>query len=91
MRDKIETVAMFMALALFTFDVMAIAFELHTALQICLRFIYIPVFIYSGIQAAVTDSKQQKEHYRQLDIIRRKKAQQKFLEDYAKFVSEVHK
>lgn len=91
MRDKIETVAMFIALALFTFDVMAIAFELHTALQICLRFIYIPVFAYSLVQAAITDVRQRREYNKQLDVIRRKKAQQKFLEDYAKFVSEVHK
>ena len=91
MRDKIETAAVFIALFLFAFDIMAVAVEIHSMIIICTRIIYIPVFIYSGIQAAITDSRQQKEHYRQLDIIRRKKAQQKFLEDYAKFVSEVHK
>jgi len=91
MRDKIETAALFLALALFAFDIMAMAVELHSVILVITRFIYVPVFIYSGIQAAITDSRQQKEHYRQLDVIRRKKAQQKFLEDYAKFVSEVHK
>ena len=91
MREKIETAALFLALVLFAIDIMAIAVDLHSMIIICTRLIYIPIFIYSGIQAAIADQKQQKDYNRQLDIIRRKKAQQKFLEDYAKFVSEVHK
>lgn len=91
MRDKIETVALVIAMILLAVDIMAIAVEIHSAVFMCTRFIYVPVFVYSGIQAAISDQKQQKNYNRQLDEIRRKKAQQKFLEDYAKFVSEVHK
>lgn len=91
MRDKIETAAVFIALFLFAFDVMAVALEIHSVVIACTRIIYIPVFAYSLVQAAIADVRQRKEHYKQLDVIRRKKAQQKFLEDYAKFVSEVHK
>ena len=91
MRDKIETAAVFIALFLFAFDVMAVALEIHSVVIACTRIIYIPVFAYSLVQAAITDVRQRREYYKQLDVIRRKKAQQKFLEDYAKFVSEVHK
>ena len=91
MKGKIETAALAIAALMIGFDIMAMALEFHTTLQICLRFIYIPVFAYNGIQTAIADSRHQKEQYRQLDIIRKKKAQQQFLEDYAKFVSEVHK
>lgn len=91
MKDKIETAALFTAMILLAFDIFAMAIEIHSTVLICTRLIYIPVFIYSGIQAAIADQKQQKDYNRQLDIIRRKKAQQKFLEEYAKFVSEVHK
>ena len=91
MRDKIETAAVFIALFLFAFDVMAVALEIHSVVIACTRIIYIPVFAYSLVQAAITDVRQRREYYKQLDVIRRKKEQQKFLEDYAKFVSEVHK
>ena len=91
MRDKIETAAVFIALFLFAFDVMAVALEIHSVVIACTRIIYIPVFAYSLVQAAITDVRQRREYNKQLDVIRRKKAQQKFLEDYAKFVSEVHK
>ena len=91
MRDKIETAAVFIALCLFAFDVMTVAVEIHSVVIICTRFIYVPVFAYSLVQAAIADVRQRKEYYKQLDVIRRKKEQQKFLEDYAKFVSEVHK
>lgn len=91
MREKIETAALFTAMILLAVDVFALAVEIHSMVLVCTRLIYIPVFIYSGIQAMIADQKQQKNYNRQLDEIRRKKAQQKFLEDYAKFVSEVHK
>ena len=90
-KDMIEAVALVVAFLALTADLAAIALQvqmLHTA---WLRLIYIPVFAYSVIQTALADMQAQRIQMEQENIIRKAREEQRFLEEYAKFVSEVHK
>lgn len=90
-KDMIEGTAIVLAFLALVIDITAIALEIHTLNTAWLRFIYIPVFVYNVIQTARADMKVQREHIRQLNEWRKARNEQQFLEDYAKFVSEVHK
>ena len=90
-KDMIETAAIVIAFFALTFDIAAIALQIQTLNTAWLRLIYIPVFAYSIIQTAIADMQTQRVRIRQELDMSRARAEQQFLEEYAKFVSEVHK
>ena len=90
-KDMIETVALIIAFLAVTADVTAIALQIHTLHNAWFRIIYLPIFAYSVIQTAIADMQTQRIQMEQENIMRRARQEQQFLEDYAKFVSEVHK
>lgn len=90
-KDEIITAVSVVAVIALALDVFAIALQIHTLPLWLLRIYYVPALILYGFYTAQEDMKHQKELDRlQADRFRRKREQQ-FLEDYAKFVSEVHK
>lgn len=90
-KDEIITAISVIAVIALAFDVFAIALQIHTLPLWLLRIYYIPALALYFVYTAQEDMKHQKELDRlQADHFRRKHEQQ-FLEDYAKFVSEVHK
>lgn len=90
-KDMIETIAIVVAFFALTFDIAALALQIQTLNTAWLRLIYIPVFAYNVIQTAIADMQTQRIRIRQERDMSRERAKQQFLEDYAKFVSEVHK
>ena len=90
-KDEIITAISLIAVIALALDVFAIALQIHTLPLWILILYYVPALILYGFYTAQEDMKHQKELDRlQADHFRRKREQQ-FLEDYAKFVSEVHK
>ena len=91
MKGKKEMIIMVTAMLAFTIDVMALAVQVQTIPCQFLRFYYIPVFLFFLYSNAREDMQKQKEMIRNDIQQSRNSSEQRFLEEYAKFVSEVHK
>jgi hypothetical protein len=90
-KDTIVTIIAFTALIAVMIDIFGAALQIQTLPLWLLRFYYVPAFAYYLYATAKTDMERQKEIDRQQAEYFRKKRQQEFVEEYAKFVSEVHK
>lgn len=93
MKDKETRDLIIVVIALLAFggDAMCMAVQIQTLPYWMLRMIYIPVFVISIYSSIKADMKHRKELFRMRIIESRKEATERFVEDYAKFVSEVHK
>lgn len=90
-KDEIITAISVIAVIALAVDVFAIALQIHTLPLWILRLYYIPAIVVYLCFTAQEDMRHQKEVDRLQADYYRKKNEQQFLEDYAKFVSEVHK
>lgn len=90
-KDMIVTIIAFTALTAVMIDIFGLALQIQTLPLWLLRFYYIPAFAYYLYATAKADMERQKEIDRQQAEYFRKKRQQEFVEEYAKFVSEAHK
>ena len=92
MKDKEtrELILIITAMIAFAVDVIGIAVQIETLPLQLLRLYYIPVLAICLYHDAVADVKRQKAMIRHEIQQSRKASEQRFLEDYARFVSEVH-
>lgn len=90
-KDTIITIIAFTALIAAMSDIFGLALQIQTFPLWILRAYYIPAFTFYLYATAQADMKRQKEIDRQQAEYFRKKREQQFVEEYAKFVSEVHK
>lgn len=90
-KDEIITAISAIAVIALALDLFAIALQIHTLPLWLLRIYYVPALALYFIYTAQEDMRHQKEADRLQADYYRKKNEQQFLEDYAKFVSEVHK
>lgn len=90
-KDVIVTIIAFTALIAAMTDMFGLALQIQTFPLWILRMYYVPAFAFYLICTAQADMARQKEIDRQQAEYFRKKREQQFIEDYAKFVSEVHK
>lgn len=90
-KEKRELIVIATAMIAFAFDVMSLALQVQTIPFQFLRLYYIPVFAKCLYDNAKADVECKKAAIRQKIEERKAEHQERFLEDYAKFVSEVHK
>lgn len=90
-KDEIITAISAIAVIALALDLFAIALQIHTLPLWLLRLYYVPALALYFVYTAQEDMRHQKEADRLRACYYRKKNEQQFLEDYAKFVSEVHK
>lgn len=90
-KDIIVTIIAFTALIAAMTDMFGLALQIQTFPLWILRLYYVPAFAYYLYETAQADMARQKEEDRRQAEYFRKKREQQFIEDYAKFVSEVHK
>lgn len=89
-KERIELIVMLTACMAFAVDVIGLALQVQIPLGF-LRLYYVPVFAMCLYSNAKEDMEHQKAAIRK-DLEASRTAQhERFLEDYAKFVSEVHK
>ena len=90
-KDEIITAITLIAVIALAIDIFGIALQIHTLPLWLLRIYYVPALALYFVYTAQEDMRHQKEADRLQAYYYRKKNEQQFLEDYAKFVSEVHK
>ena len=90
-KDEIITATTIIAVIALALDVFAIALQIHTLPLWLLRIYYVPALILYGYCTAQEDIRHQKELANMQAEYMKKKREQQFIEEYAKFVSEVHK
>ena len=90
-KDEIITAVSVVAVLALALDVFAIALQIQTLPLWILRLYYVPSLIIYGCYTAQEDMRHQKEIMKIQSIQAKKKQEQQFIEEYAKFVSEVHK
>ena len=88
MREEIIIIAAMLA---FGIDAICMALQIQTLPYWVLRLVYMPVFVWFSYSSIKTDIQHRKELFRLRIQTSRKEAAERFVEDYAKFVSEVHK
>ncbi|HPY85578.1 MAG TPA: hypothetical protein PLS20_11170 [Ruminococcus flavefaciens] len=90
-KDEIITAISVVAVIALALDVFAIALQIHTLPLWLLRIYYVPALILYVFCTAQEDIRHRKELAKMRAEYMKKKREQQFLEDYARFVSEVHK
>ena len=90
-KDEIITAISVIEVIALALDVFAIALQIHTLPLWLLRIYYVPALILYGYCTAQDDIRHQKELAKMQAEYMKKKREQQFIEEYAKFVSEVHK
>ena len=90
-KDEIITAITLIAVIALAFDVFAISLQIHTLPLWLLRIYYIPALALYFVYTAQEDMRHQKELDKLQANYYKRKREQQFIEDYAKFVSEVHK
>lgn len=93
MKDKEirDLIMIIVAMLAFTVDVMGMALQIHLLPYWMLRIIYISVLAMNTYSNAITDMKHRKTILRHEIQRSRAEATERFVEEYAKFVNEVHK
>lgn len=90
-KDEIITAITLIAVIALAFDVFGIALQIHTLPLWLLRIYYVPALALYFVYTAQEDMRHQKELDKLQANYYKRKREQQFIEDYAKFVSEVHK
>lgn len=90
-KDEIITAITLIAVIALAFDIFGIALQIHTLPLWLLRIYYIPALALYFVYTAQEDMRHQKELDKLQANYYKRKREQQFIEDYAKFVSEVHK
>jgi hypothetical protein len=90
-KDEIITAITLIAVIALGFDIFGIALQIHTLPLWLLRIYYIPALALYFVYTAQEDMRHQKELDKLQANYYKRKREQQFIEDYAKFVSEVHK
>lgn len=90
-KDEIITAITLIAVIALGFDIFGIALQIHTLPLWLLRIYYIPSLALYFVYTAQEDMRHQKELDKLQANYYKRKREQQFIEDYAKFVSEVHK
>ena len=90
-KDEIITAITLIAVIALALDVFAIALQIHTLPLWLLRIYYVPALALYFVYTAQEDMRHQKELDKLQASYYKRKREQQFIEDYAKFVSEVHK
>lgn len=90
-KERIELIVVITAMLAFAVDVISLALQVQTIPFQFLRLYYIPVFAACLYDNAKSDMECKKAVIHQKIQESKAEHQERFLEDYAKFVSEVHK
>lgn len=90
-KDEIITAITLIAVIALALDMFAIALQIHTLPLWLLRLYYVPALALYFVYTALEDMRHQKELDKLQANYYKRKREQQFIEEYAKFVSEVHK
>lgn len=90
-KDEIITAITLIAVIALGFDIFGIALQIHTLPLWLLRLYYVPALALYFVYTAQEDMRHQKELDKLQANYYKRKREQQFIEEYAKFVSEVHK
>lgn len=90
-KERIELILLITSAIACMIDLLCMALQIETLPYYFLKLYYIPVFAYMLYSNARSDMQYKKALIRQQMNASKAAEQEQFLEDYAKFVSEVHK
>ena len=90
-KERIELILLITAAIACMMDLFCMALQIQSIQYQWLKAYYIPVFAYMMYSNARSDMEYKKAYIRQQIQASKAAEQEQFLEDYAKFVSEVHK